>query len=133
MSTEKDILKNSKTVAIVVLSNNPGKASHHVGEYLKEQGYKIIPVNPGEKEILGEVCYPDLSSVPGSIDCVDIFRKSEDVPPVVKDAIKCKAKAVWMQEGITHPEAAKEAMKAGLKVVQNKCMLKEHVRMTDEG
>lgn len=133
MKTEEDILRNSKTVAIVGLSNNPERASHHVGEYLKEKGYKIIPVNPGEKEILGEVCYPDIASVPEKIDCVDIFRKSEDVPPIVKAAIRCGAKAVWMQEGVQHPEAAKEAVNAGLKVVQDRCMLKEHVRMLGAG
>ncbi len=132
MGTEEDILRNSKTVAIVGLSNNPEKPSYHVGEYLKEQGYKIIPVNPGEKEILGEVCYPDLASVPDKIDCVDIFRKSVDVPPIVNDAIKCGAKAVWMQEGIINEVAAATARQAGLKVVQNKCMLKEHFRILRE-
>jgi uncharacterized protein len=129
MGTEEDILKNCKTIAIVGLSGNPERASHHVGSYLKEKGYRIIPVNPTEKTVLGEVCYPDLSSIPGKIDVVDIFRKSEDVPPIVKDAVKIGAKAVWMQEGVSNPEAAKEALKAGLKVVMNKCMLKEHQRI----
>jgi uncharacterized protein len=132
MRTEEEILKTCSTVAIVGLSNNPERASNHVGIYLKEQGYKVIPVNPGEKEVIGEVCYPDLSSVPEKIDVVDIFRKSEDVPPIVKEAIKCGAKAIWMQEGVISPEAAKEAMKAGLKVVMDKCMFKEHVRMTGQ-
>jgi len=133
MSTEEDILKTCKTIAIVGLSNNPERASHHVGGYLKEQGYCIIPVNPGEKEILGEVCYPDLPSIPQKVDAVDIFRKSEDVPPIVKDAIKIGAKAVWMQEGISSPEAAKDAMKAGLKVVMDKCMFKEHSKLFPSG
>jgi uncharacterized protein len=129
MAVEDEILKTCRTVAIVGLSSNPERASHHVGSYLKEQGYQVIPVNPSEKSILGEVCYPDLASVPEKIDVVDIFRKSEDVPPIVKDAIKCGAKAVWMQEGIVNEPAAAEARKAGLKVVMNKCMLKEHNRM----
>ncbi len=129
MGTEEEILRTCKTVAIVGLSSNPERASNHVGSYLKEQGYKIIPVNPQEKMIIGEVCYPDLSSIPEKIDVVDIFRKSEAVPPIVKDAIKCGAKAVWMQEGVSNSEAAKEALKAGLKVVMNKCMFKEHSRL----
>jgi uncharacterized protein len=133
MGTEEDILRNSKTIAIVGCSNNPEKASNHVGSYLKGKGYRVIPVNPAEKAVLGEVCYPDLSSVPEKVDVVDIFRKSEDVPPIVRDAIKIGAKAVWMQEGISNPDAAKEAMQAGLKVVMNKCMLKEHTRMTYGG
>jgi uncharacterized protein len=133
MGTEEDILRNSKTIAIVGLSNNPEKASHHVANYLKEKGYRIISVNPGEKAVLGEVCYPDLSSVPEKVDVVDIFRKSEDVPPIVKDAIKIGAKAVWMQEGVVNEAAAEEARKAGLKVVMDKCMLKEHNRMSYGG
>jgi predicted CoA-binding protein len=129
VETEEEILRNSNTVAIVGLSGNPERPSNIVGSYLKEKGYRIFPVNPAEKEILGEVCYPDLSSIPDKIDVVDIFRKSEDVPPIVKEAIKIGAKAVWMQEGVTHPEAAAEALKAGLKVVMNKCMRKEHARL----
>jgi uncharacterized protein len=133
MGTEEDILRSCNTIAIVGLSGNPDRASNHVGSYLKEKGYRIIPVNPAEKTVLGEICYPDLASVPGKIDVVDIFRKSEDVPPIVKDAIKCGAKAVWMQEGVSNPEAAKEALNAGLKVVMNKCMLKEHSRLFPSG
>jgi uncharacterized protein len=133
MGTEEEILKNSKTIAIVGLSSNTERASNHVGSYLKEQGYHIIPVNPTEKTVLGEICYADLTSIPRKVDVVDIFRKSEDVPPIVKEAIKCGVKAVWMQEGVSSPEAAKEAMKAGLKVVMNKCMLKEHQRIFHGG
>ena len=133
MGTEEDILRNSKTIAIVGCSSNPERASNHVGGYLQGQGYRIIPVNPAEKAVLGEICYPDLSSIPGKIDAVDIFRKSEDVPPVVKDAIKIGAKAVWMQEGVSSPAAAKEALKAGLKVVMDRCMLKEHRRIFHGG
>jgi uncharacterized protein len=133
LGTEEEILKTYNTIAIVGLSNNPERASNHVGIYLKEKGYKVIPVNPSEKTVIGEACYPDIASIPGKIDVVDIFRKSEDVPPIVKDAIKCGAKAVWMQEGVINQAAANEAAKAGLKVVMNKCMLKEHSRLFDSG
>jgi uncharacterized protein len=129
MGIEEEILSTCKNVAIVGLSSNPEKPSHRVGSYLKDKGYRVIPVNPGEKEILGEICYPDILSVPEKIDVVDIFRKPEDVPPIVKDAIKCGAKAVWMQEGVINEAAAEEARKAGLKVVMDKCMFKEHTRL----
>jgi uncharacterized protein len=130
MSQEEKILKNSKTVAIVGLSANPERPSNEVGKYLKENGYKIIPVNPGEKTILGETSYPDLASIPVKVDVVDIFRKAEDVPPIVKEAIKIGAKVVWMQEGIKNEPAAADAEKAGLKVVMDRCMRKEHLKMT---
>jgi predicted CoA-binding protein len=130
MSKEEKILKNSKTVAIVGLSANPERPSNEVGKYLKENGYQIIPVNPMEKTILGEISYPDLASIPGKVDVVDIFRKPEDVPPIVKESIMIGAKAIWMQEGIKNEAAAAEAEKAGLKVVMDKCMRKEHLKMT---
>ena len=130
MTAVEEILKNSRTVAMVGLSSNPERPSNIVGKYLKEQGYKIIPVNPGEKTILGETSYPDLASIPGKVDVVDIFRKAEDVLPIVREAIKVGAKAVWMQEGITNEAAAAEAGGAGLKVVMNKCMRKEHMKLT---
>ena len=133
MRVEEEILKTCNSVAIVGLSSNPERASNHVGSYLKEKGYKVIPVNPAEKTILGETCYPDLASVPEKIDVVDIFRKSEDVPAIVKEAVKCGAKAVWMQEGVINQAAADEATKAGLKVVMNKCMFKEHSRLFGSG
>ena len=130
MNTIEDILKNSRTVAIVGLSSNPERPSNIVGKYLKENGYQIIPVNPTEKTILGETSYPDLASIPGKVDVVDIFRKSEDIPPIVKDAIKIGAKVVWMQETIKNEPAAAEAAKAGLKVVMDRCMRKQHLIMT---
>ncbi|OGO00463.1 MAG: CoA-binding protein [Chloroflexi bacterium RBG_13_52_12] len=129
MSTVEEILRNSNTVAMVGLSANPERPSNIVAVYLKEKGYRIIPVNPGEKTILGEISYPDLSSIPEKVDVVDIFRKSEDVPPIVKEAIKIGAKTVWMQEGVKNEEAAAAARKAGLKVVMNKCMRKEHMNL----
>jgi predicted CoA-binding protein len=130
MGTEEVILKNSKTVAVVGLSSNPERPSNTVAKYLKEHGYKIIPVNPNEKTVLGETSYPDLSAIPEKVDVVDIFRRSEDVPPIVKEAIKIGAEAVWMQEGVNNKEAALEALKAGLKVVVNKCMRKEHEKLS---
>jgi predicted CoA-binding protein len=132
MDAAKEILDTCKIVAIVGLSSNFEKPSNHVGMYLKENGYTIVPVNPNEKNVLGEVCYPDLASVPAKVDVVDIFRRSEDVPAIVDDAIKIGAKAVWMQEGVVNQEAAKKALQAGLKVVMNKCMKKEHYKWYSE-
>jgi hypothetical protein len=127
--TVKEILDTSRVVAIVGLSSNPERPSNVVGKYLKAHGYKIIPVNPAEKEIVGEKSYPDLTSVPEKVDVVDIFRKSEDVPLIVRDAIKIGARTVWMQEGIINKDSAAEARKAGLKVVMNKCMRKQHIKL----
>jgi predicted CoA-binding protein len=129
MSSVEDILRNSRTVAVVGLSADPGRPSHLVASYLKEHGYKIIPVNPNEKSVLRLKSYPDLSSVPVKIDVVDIFRRSEDVPPIVQEAIRVGAKAVWMQEGVNNAAAAAAARKAGLKVVQDKCMRKQHLKL----
>ena len=99
MSIEEEILNSSRVVAVVGLSPKPDRPSYNVANYLKGNGYKIIPVNPGVGEILGEVCYPDLSSIPEPVDVVDIFRCSEEVPAIVEETIKIGAKAVWMQEG----------------------------------
>ena len=133
MSVEEKILNSSRTVAIVGLSSKPDRPSYKVASYLKEQGYKIVPVNPTEKDILGELCYPDLSSIPESVDVVDIFRRAEDVPPIVEETIRIGAKAVWMQEGVANEEAANRAREAGLMVVMDKCMLKEHVKLRAKG
>jgi len=129
VSIEEKILNSSRTVAVVGLSSKPERPSYKVAGYLKEQGYKIIPVNPTEKEILGEPCYPDLASVPESIDVVDIFRRSEEVPPIVEEAIRIGAKVVWMQEGVINEGAAARAREAGLMVVMDKCMRKEHRKL----
>jgi len=129
MTLAQEILRNTKTVAMVGLSANPERPSNIVAVYLKEHGYRVIPVNPNEKTVLGEVSYPDLSSVPGKVDVVDIFRKSEDVLPIVREAIKKGARAVWMQEGVINKEAAAAARQAGLKVVMDRCMRKEHEKM----
>ena len=128
MNSMEKIFKESKTIAVVGLSSNPVRASHSVARYLQSKGYKIIPVNPNEKKVLGEKAYADLLSIPHKVDVVNIFRKSEDVPPIVDQAIQIKAKVVWMQEGIVNEEAAKKANDAGLTVVMDKCMYKEHCK-----
>jgi hypothetical protein len=129
MSTEEKILKTYRKVAVVGLSPKPDRPSHRVASYLKGQGYRIIPVNTYAKEILGETCYPHLSSIPEPVDVVDIFRRPEAVLPIVEDAIKIGAKAVWMQEGVINEEAASLAKEAGLLVVMDRCMLKEHRKL----
>ena len=125
----KEILLSTKTIASVGLSSNPLKASYGVVAYLQARGYRIIPVNPTATEILGEKAYPDLSSIPEKIDVVQVFRRPEDVPPVVEDAIKIGAKAVWMQEGISNEEAAQAAREAGLQVVMDACMRATHQQL----
>ena len=129
VSIEKEILNSSRVVAVVGLSPKPDRPSYNVANYLKENGYKIIPVNPNAGEILEEVCYPDLSSIPEPVDVVDIFRRPEAVLPIVEEAIKIGAKAVWMQEGVINEEAAARAKEAGLLVVMDRCMLKEHRKL----
>jgi hypothetical protein len=124
-----DILRSSRVIAVVGLSPKPERPSHGVAAYLKQQGYTIIPVNPGHAEILGEKAYASLREVPGPIDIVDIFRDPAAVPGIVDQAIEKKAKVIWMQEGIVHNAAADKARAAGLQVVMNKCMLKEHARL----
>ena len=122
-----EILKNCRTIAVVGLSSNPARPSCRVASYMQTQGYRVIPVNPNETNVLGEPSYPSLASVPGTIDLVDIFRKSEDVLPIVDEAIARDAKAIWMQEGVVNEAAAARAAQAGLPVVMDRCWLKEHV------
>lgn len=129
MGTEQEILKTCHVVAVVGLSSNTARSSNHVASYLQKHGYKIIPVNPTEQIVLEEKCYPSLSAIPEKVDVVDIFRRAEEVLPVVEEALKIGAKAVWMQEGVVNEEAAKKAREGGLKVVMDKCMLKEHSRL----
>ena len=125
----KQIL-SMKNVAVVGMSKDPNKDAHHVPKYLIENGYNVIPVNPTAEEILGRKCYKSLLDVPDRIDIVDVFRPSDHVPPIVKDAITKGAKVVWMQLGISNNEAAQEASKHGIKVVYNRCMLVEHGRLS---
>ena len=122
------ILRGAKTIAVVGLSSNPMRASHEVAEYLKNAGYRIIPVNPNETEVLGEKAYARLEDVPEPVDIVDVFRRAEDVPAVAESAIKIKAKVLWMQLGIENAEAAEKARAAGLVVVEDSCLMVEHKR-----
>ncbi|MEE9248829.1 MAG: CoA-binding protein [Dehalococcoidia bacterium] len=133
MQTAEDILNEGKTIAVVGLSPKPERDSHLVAKYLKEQGYRIIPVNPMVDEVLGEKSYPDLKAIPERVDVVDVFRKAEDVLPIVDQAIDIGASAVWMQLGIINEVAAARAREAGLGVVMDRCMLIEHRRMVGEG
>lgn len=121
-----DLLRHSKTIAVVGLSDNPMRPSHGVSAYMQSHGYRIIPVNPNVKECLGEKAYPSLRDVPEKIDIVDIFRRSEFVEEVVDQAIQLKVPAIWMQEDVIHERAAEKARKAGIFVVMDRCILKEH-------
>jgi uncharacterized protein len=122
------LLQDSKTIAVVGLSSRTNRPSNGVAHYLQTVGYKIIPVNPSETEVLGERAYPRLEDVPEKIDIVDIFRQPSFVPEIVESAIKIGAKAVWMQEGVVNEAAAERAHQAGLIVVMDRCLLKEHMR-----
>jgi predicted CoA-binding protein len=122
------ILDTSKTIAVVGLSANRMRPSYGVAEYLKAAGYRIIPVNPNQEDVLGEKSYPRLEDVPGRVDIVDIFRRPEFVPEVVDSAIRIGARGIWMQEGVVHAEAAEKARRAGLFVIMDSCILKEHVK-----
>lgn len=123
------ILKNYRTVAVVGLSDNRQRASHQVAEYLQSHGYRIIPVNPNCREVLGEKCYTSLREVPESVEVVDIFRQAEAIPGIVAEAIDIGAKVIWMQLGLEHHEAAARARAAGLQVVMNRCMKVEHATL----
>jgi predicted CoA-binding protein len=130
----KEVLRSYKTVAVVGISPKEDRPSYGVASYLKSKGYCIIPVRPDGDEILGEKVYHSLTEIPRGIeiDVVDIFRKSEDIPPVVEEAIHRGAKVVWMQEGIINQEARTKAENAGLKVVMDLCMKKEHQKLLDQ-
>ncbi len=118
-----------KNVAVVGMSKNPNKAAHYVPKYLSEQGYNIIPINPTTNEILNKKSYQNVSEVDQPIDIVDVFRPSDQVLPVVEEAIKVKPKVIWFQQGIHNEEAEELARKEGIKVVFNRCMLAEHQRL----
>ncbi|MBV9295639.1 MAG: CoA-binding protein [Acidobacteriaceae bacterium] len=123
------ILRDSKTIAVVGLSNNRMRASFGVSRFLQRQGYRVIPVNPNETEVLGERAYPSVKDVPDEIDIVNIFRRPSRVPEVVEDALQKRARCIWMQEGVVNHEAAKRAESAGLPVVMDRCILKELARL----
>ena len=129
--TDEQIKKfySLKNIAVIGISKNPEKAAHYVPKYLAEKGYNIIPVNPTADKILDKKCYREIAEVPDSVDIVDVFRPSEEVLPVVREAIKKNPKVIWLQEGIHNPEAEELARKAGIEVVFNRCMLAEHQRL----
>jgi predicted CoA-binding protein len=122
----KEILERYKTIAVVGLSSNRFRASYSVSEYMQNAGYRIIPVNPHETEVLGEKAYPSLQNVPGSVEIVNIFRRPEFVPDIVDDAIQRNARVIWMQLGVVHEAAAARARDAGLEVVMDRCILQDH-------
>jgi uncharacterized protein len=123
------ILRSSRTIAVVGLSSKRYRPSFGVAEYMKSAGFRIIPVNPFESAVMGEKSYPNLDSIPDHVDIVDIFRRAEFVPEIVEAAIRIGARAIWMQEGVIHEEAAAKARAAGLEVVMDRCILKEHRRL----
>jgi predicted CoA-binding protein len=124
-----DLLKKSRSIAVVGLSSNQLRASNGVSAYMKRAGYRIIPVNPNEQEVLGEKAYARLEDIPETIDIVNVFRRSEYVPEIVESAIRIGAKSVWMQEGVVDQESANRARAAGLEVVMDRCILKEHRKL----
>jgi predicted CoA-binding protein len=130
----RDILINCKTVAVVGISPKEDRPSNRVASYLKSKGFRIIPVRPDGEEVLEEKIYHSLSEIPKEIevDIVNIFRRSEDVPPIVEEAIQRGVKAIWMQEGVIHKEAGERAEKAGLKVVMDRCLKKEHQKLVNQ-
>jgi predicted CoA-binding protein len=121
-----ELLKRSKTIAVVGLSDSPFRASHGVSAYMQAQGYRIVPVNPNIDNALGENSYPSLLDVKEKIDILDVFRRSEYVPDLVDQAIQLKVPVIWMQEGVVHEGAAEKARKAGITVIMDRCILKEH-------
>ena len=123
------LLKSAKNIAVVGLSNNPMRPSFGVSRFLQRQGYRVIPVNPNETQVLGEQAYPSVKDVPDQIDIVNIFRRPARVPEVVDDALQKGAPVIWMQEGVVNHEAAKKAEAAGMTVIMDRCILKELARL----
>jgi uncharacterized protein len=133
-----EMLRNAKTIAVVGMSDKPHRASHNIGRYLAEHGYRVYPVNPALKEVLGGPCYADLDAADSAarnetgegIDLVDVFRASENVPPIVDDVIRLGIPYLWLQDGVIHDEAVARAQVAGVKCVQNDCIYRRHAAMT---
>lgn len=123
------ILAQTRTLAVVGLSAQWYRPSYFAAKYMQDHGYRVIPVNPNYREVLGEKCYPELRAIPEAVDLVDCFRRAEDIPPIADDAITIGAKVLWMQLGIVNEEAAKRASAAGLDVVMNRCVKIEHARL----
>jgi predicted CoA-binding protein len=131
VEVEREILNKYRSIAVVGASANPERPSYQIASYLMEQGYQVYPVNPNAREILGRPSYPSLSSIPDAVEVVDIFRRSEDVVPIIDEAIKIGAKAVWMQEGVINEAAAAKARDAGLLVVMDECIREEHEHLSE--
>lgn len=129
VETLRRILRESRTIAVVGLSPKWHRPSFFAAKYLLDHGFRVIPVNPGHEEILGQRCYPSLTAIPEPVDVVDIFRRPQDVPPLVDEAIAIRARVVWMQIGVIHEEAAAKARAAGLEVVMDRCMKIEYARL----
>ncbi len=129
--TDDEIRKiySMKNIAVVGMSKNPDKAAHYVPKYLLDHGFNVIPVNPTTTEILGKKCYSSLLDIAENVDVVDVFRPSDQVLPVIEESLKIKPKVIWLQEGIHNPTAEQVALKAGIDVVYNRCMLAEHQRL----
>lgn len=125
----RDLLKRYRKIAVIGISPRPERASYYVTEYMIEQGYEIYGVRPAQAEILGRPCYPKVSDVPGPLEIVDVFRASEAIPEIVDEILPLKPKVLWLQSGITHPEAEERARAAGISVVSNRCLLQEHSRL----
>ena len=125
----KRLFETVRTIAVVGCSPKPERPGHYVAKYLQDLGYRVIPVNPGQTEILGEKCYASLRDIPEPVDMVDCFRRAEDIPPVVEDAIAIGAKFVWMQLGIVNEEAAQRAIDAGIEVVMDRCPKIDYPRL----
>ncbi|MEO8134182.1 MAG: CoA-binding protein [Betaproteobacteria bacterium] len=123
------VLAQAKTIAVVGLSAHWYRPSFFAAKYMQDHGYRIVPVNPGYAEVLGETCYPDLAAIPGPVDMVDCFRKAEDIVPIARDAVAKGARVLWMQLGIRNDEAAQIALDAGMTVVMNRCVKIEHARI----
>lgn len=121
-----NLLKSAKTIAVIGLSDDPSRPSHGVSEYMQRQGYRIIPVHPTAETVLGEKVYRSLRDIPEKIDIVDVFRRPDAVPAIVDEVIELKLPAIWLQETVVHHEAAEKARRAGIAVVMDKCILKEH-------
>jgi len=126
-----EILRKCRTIAVVGISPKEARDSNRVAKYLMDQGYEVVPVNPGQREILGKPCFKTLKDIPFPIDMADLFLNPTRVPPVVDQAIEIGVRAIWMQEGVVHNESAQKAGKAGIPVVMNKCIKKEHMKMTN--
>ena len=129
----RELLRATKTIAVVGISDKPYRDSHHVAEYLIDAGYRVFPVNPNLNEVLGLRCYPDLGSIPEAIDLVDVFRRPEEIAAVVDATIACKAKALWLQLGVINEAEAERASQAGLRVVMDRCSKIDHARLIGFG